>query len=383
MRLALLLAALWAVVGPFAVAARQARRAGTVEDFSGWRTNFEKRLVELGEFAEGGPGKDGIPAITKPDFVTVEAARSWLGLREPVISVVLDGEARAYPLQILIWHEIVNDRLAGRPIAVTFCPLCYSAVVFERTVRGRTHVFGVSGLLRHADLVMYDRETESFWQQLTGEAIVGDLTGARLRRVPAQIISFQQFAATHGNGRVLSRDTGYQRAYGANPYVGYDDVSGKPWFEGLDGDERLRPMEKVVTVSAGQTDRAYPYSVTQKLRVINDEIAGRPIVVFHAEGALSVLDQFDTNSSREVGSTGVFDPRVDGQKLSFAYAEGRFTDNETGSAWNITGKALSGPSKGKQLRPILHGDYFAFAWFAFKPQTEVYREEEAAAGDEP
>jgi len=181
--------------------------------------------IELSELMSGGPGKDGIPAIASPRFVSPEEAGRWLKFQEPVISLVVGGAARAYPLQILLWHEIVNDRIGGVPVAVTFCPLCYSAVAFDRRIEGSEYSFGVSGMLRNSDMIMYDRETESLWQQLFGEAIVGDLTGARLMPLPAQIISFRQFSAAYPNGRVLSRDTGYDRPYGRNPYVGYDDIN--------------------------------------------------------------------------------------------------------------------------------------------------------------
>jgi anti-sigma factor RsiW len=334
----------------------------------GWRTNTEKRSVDLGELISGGPPKDGIPAIDFPHFQKVSDAHRWLKPNEPVISLVVRDEARAYPLQILIWHEIVNDRIAGLPLAVTFCPLCYSAVVFDRTVDGQEYKFGVSGMLRHSDMIMFDRETESLWQQLTGEAIVGDLTGARLRQLPAQIISFEQFSSAYPDGFVLSRETGYKRDYGRNPYVGYDNISQRPFLFRSNQDERLLPMEKVITVSIGRIDRAYPYSITRKLRVINDSVDGQPVVIFHNDGAVSALDAATISTSRDVGSTGVFDPRVDGLRLIFLYENGKFMDQQRGSLWDITGQALEGELKGRRLAPIAHGDYFAFAWFAFKPQ---------------
>jgi hypothetical protein len=338
----------------------------------GWETNLSKRAIDLDELRAGGPGKDGIPALTDPRFESIQEARAWLADEEPVISLAVEDEARAYPLQVLIWHEIANDRIAGRPVAVTFCPLCYSAIVFDRTVEGRELVFGVSGMLRHSDLVMYDRQTESLWQQLTGRALVGDMTGSTLNRLPAQIISFGQFALAYRDGLVLSRETGYNRAYGRNPYAGYDDISGRPWMAPEAGDDRLPPMEKVVAVTIGDADRAYPHSLTRERRVISDQIEGQPIVIFHAEGAVSALDRQRVAASRQIGSTGVFDPRVEGRALTFDYAEGRFKDRQSGSTWDITGRALSGPLQGSRLKPIVHGDYFAFAWFAFKPETEVY-----------
>lgn len=151
------------------------------QSLQGWKTNTDKSLIDLGELKKGGPPKDGIPSIDSPKFVSPEEADSWIFAQEPVIALEYKGVARAYPLQILIWHEIVNEEIKGDPILVTFCPLCYSALVFDRTVNGETHEFGVSGFLRHSDLVMFDRKTETLWQQFTGKAIVGDYVGKTLK----------------------------------------------------------------------------------------------------------------------------------------------------------------------------------------------------------
>lgn len=346
--------------------------AGSNERVRGWRTNVSKRSIDLSEIVRGGPPKDGIPAIDRPRFVSVDEARRWLGHKEPVINLELDGEARAYPLQVLVWHELINDEIRGIPVAVTFCPLCYSAIAFDRRVDDRTLTFGVTGLLRHSDMVKYDRETESWWQQFTGEAIVGELTGKKLRQLPAQIIGFAQFAAAYPDGLVLSRETGFKREYGKNPYAGYDDVNSTPFaFQGKT-DHRLRPMERVIAVESGKAGKAYPYSITRKQHVVQDQIGSTNLVIFHAEGATSALDSGAMSESREVGATGVFDAQVDGRLLHFNYENREFVDSETGSHWNVVGQAMSGPLRGRNLRPIVHGDYFAFAWFAFRPDTEIF-----------
>ena len=348
--------------------------ANTDARFAGWRTNTAKRSVELGEIISGGPPKDGIPAIDRPNSVLIEDARRWLRGNEPVIALEVEGEARAYPLQILIWHEIVNDEIKGTPVAVTFCPLCYSALAFDRRLDGRTHSFGVSGLLRHSDMVMYDRETESWWQQFTGEAIVGDLTGKKLLQLPAQIVGFAQFAQAHPEGRVLSRETGHRRDYGRNPYTGYDDIGQSPFLFRGRRDERLPPMEKVVAVELGGKFKAYPHSITRARRVIYDRVGSQEIVIFHADGAASALDAGDISRSRDAGATGVFDPTVNGRRLHFRYEGDQFVDDETGSRWNILGQVTSGKLRGQRLRRITHGDYFAFAWLAFQPGTEIFRD---------
>jgi hypothetical protein len=338
-----------------------------------WETNTGKTLIDLDELIPGGPGKDGIPSIDNPEFVSADAAQSWISPNEPVIAVEYQDEARAYPLQILIWHEIVNDHIKGKPILVTFCPLCYSALVFERTVDGQVLEFGVSGFLRHSDLVMYDRKTETFWQQFTGKAIVGDYAGTWLKQINSQIISFEQFRNSYPSGKVLSRNTGHQRSYGDNPYTGYDDINNTPLVE--TDTEGLSPMEKVVGVQMGDRTKAYPYSITKKERIIHDTIADTSIVVFHVEGARSALDARKIAQSREDGSTGVFQQTIDGKRLTFEIRSGHIYDVQTDSRWNISGKAVEGPLKDKQLRPVTAGDYFAFAWMVFWPETELYSPE--------
>ena len=354
----------------------------------GFRTNTARRTIALGELRRGGPPKDGIPALDDPQFVRAAEAAGWLEGQEPVILLRLGSEARVYPLQILMWHEIVNDDVAGVPVAVPFCPLCYSAVAFDRRVQTpggpQTLEFGVSGMLRNSDLVMYDRQTETLWQQFTGEALVGDLVGDTLRVLPAQIVSFAQACEAAPEAPVLSRETGYDRDYGRNPYAGYDDVNGRAFlYEGAP-DGRLPPLARVIAVQWPGGARAYPTDLTRERRVIHDTLGGQPLVVFHGEGAVTALGEAVIAEAREVGSTGVFDPRVatpEGERdLTFRYeptpAEGGgpFVDEETGSRWTVTGEAVGGPLAGLRLRVLPHGDYFAFAWFAFRPETTVYAE---------
>jgi len=340
--------------------------------YPNWQTNFNKSTIDLSELISGGPPKDGIPAIFTPKFETQVEASDWMADNEPVIALEIDGEAKAYPLSILIWHEIANDNVGGVPVLVSFCPLCYSAIVYDRRVNGIEPHFGVSGLLRHSDMIMYDNATESYWQQFTGDAIVGDMVGATLELIPSQIISFKQFKDAYPNGVVLSKETGYKRKYGMNPYVGYDDIDQKPFLYRNDIDERLPPNEKVIAIMIGDVYKAYPYSITTEEHVIMDDVGSVKIAVFHGEGAVSALDDQIISYSKEVGSTGVFNRVIDDTTLTFKYNDGYFYDNETGSKWNITGNAIDGAYRGKKLGRIKHGDYFAFAWFAFRPETEIY-----------
>jgi len=364
---------LWSVGGLHAGVAQPSLPPDAPKALQQFDTDYSKHSIDLSTLKSGGPPKDGIPSIDDPSFVSVEAAGDWVAPEEPVILLEHEGTPRAYPLQILTHHEIVNDRIAGTPVAVTFCPLCYSALVFKRTLDGAPVEFGVSGLLRNSDLVMYDRKTETLWQQLTGTGIVGDLTGQTLEQRPSQIVSFRQFGKAHPDGEVLSRDTGYNRPYSRNPYAGYDDIDNKPFAYDGPTDDRLPPMAKVVAVTIGDTYKAFPHRTTEEERVIHDAVADRPLVVFHAPGAVSALDAARIEDSKDVGSTGVFDRRVDGRTLHFSYTDdGRFQDEETGSLWTVTGEAIEGPLKGTQLDRVQHGDYFAFAWLAFRPDAAIY-----------
>ena len=358
-----------ALLGPAPAEAQSPRVEQQLQQFD---TDLDRHSIDLDELRAGGPPKDGIPSIDNPSFVTPGSASDWIAPEEPVIALEVSGTAKAYPLQILTHHEIVNDRIGGVPVAVTFCPLCYSAITFRRVLDGEPVELGVSGLLRKSDLVMYDRTTETLWQQLNGQAIVGDRTGQQLERLPSQIISFAQFRAAYPNGQVLSRDTGHNRPYGQNPYAGYDDIDKKPFLYNGPENGKLPPMEKVVALTVDGTAKAYPHRVTKEQRVIHDTVGNQPLVVFHGSGAVSALDERQIRASKEVGSTGVFDPRAEGQRLRFRYEDGQFVDEQTGSTWTITGRAVSGPLEGTQLKRLSHGDYFAFAWFAFQPETQLY-----------
>jgi len=258
-------------------------------------------------------------------------------------------------------------------VAVTFCPLCNSAIVFDRRLDGIIYDFGVSGNLRNSDLIMWDRQTESWWQQLTGDAIVGELTGKRLTFLPAPMIAWADFKAANPQGQVLSRDTGFRRSYGENPYVGYDRADIPPFLFQGDLDGRLQPKERVAAVAIGDAAAAFPFSILEKERVVDYIVGGQDLVVFFKPGTRSALDGLLIGDSREVGATGVFDSNLDGRKLSFRAEGDTFVDNETGSVWNILGQATEGQLAGTQLMPIIHANHFWFSWGAFKPDTKIYQ----------
>lgn len=342
---------------------------------SSWNTNFDLRAIEWDEVRSGGPPRDGIPSIDNPQFVNFGDADMWVADVEPVVSLEVNGEARAYPLQVLTWHEIVNDQIGGVPVVVTFCPLCNSAIVFDRRINGDTVEFGVSGLLRNSDLIMYDRTTETLWQQFTGEGLVGDLTGEQLDFLPSQLISYANFKDAYPDGQVLSKATGHNRAYGQNPYVGYDTLPGRPFLFSGETDERLAPVDRVVTVRFTEeaVDVAYPVVTLAEMGAINDEPAGQPIVVFHLPGTTSALGDALIEHSEDVGATAVFSRIVSDQTLTFSRDGDHFVDAETGTKWNIAGHAVEGELVGEELTQIVAADHFWFSWVAFRPNTIIYQ----------
>ncbi len=339
---------------------------------SEFTTDFSKHLVPYSEILSGGPPKDGIPSIDNPQFQSTSEAEEWLNDREPVVFVQVGDDARAYPIQILMWHEIVNDTVGDEPLMVSFCPLCNTAIAFKRTFNGQVLDFGTTGRLRFSNLIMYDRQTETWWQQATGDAIAGEYTGAQLEFYPAAIISWKDFKTQYAEGKVLSRDTGRPRDYGRNPYFGYDDINQTPFLFRGETPGQLPPMARVLTVDLNGEATAYPYDVLSEFSVVNDTVGGEAIIVFWAEGTASALDRSNIPEGREVGAAVAYSRVLDGTTLDFEFKNGKILDAQTGSEWNILGRAITGELEGSQLEPVVSINHFWFSWAAFKPETRVY-----------
>ena len=276
--------------------------------------SLEGASIPVGEIRRGGPPRDGIPALDRP--TSVSAARAAWSDRSLVVGVELGGQARAYPIAILNWHELVNDRLGGRPILVSFCPLCGTAMVFDRRVREKTLRFGVSGLLYQSDLLMFDRATDSLWSQISAQAISGAQRGQRLALLRARTTTWGEWRTLHPATTVLSRDTGHPRDYAATPYAGYER-SEKLYFP-APLDRRYHPKMRVVGLRLAGEARAYPA----------DEI---------------------------VKAGGRVSDRFAGHEVRIAY------DGES-QLWSVS--APDGVD-------VIEG--FWFAWMAFHPQSTVYR----------
>ncbi len=222
----------------------------------GLETDTSQHSVELDELLPGGPPKDGIPALTSPKMVSLAEADIPEGTRGALLDI--GGERRYYPSSIFVWHEIANDEVGGKAVAVTFCPLCGSAVLFDGVVAGRELEFGVSGLLYESNLVMYDKGTESLWSQSLGEAIVGELTGTRLELLPVQMLDVAEVREKYPDALALSTDTGHQRDYENNPYAGYEDTE-QMYFPVSVNDKRFGAKELMYVFRLGDRSVATLY----------------------------------------------------------------------------------------------------------------------------
>ena len=343
-----------------------------------WLTDFTKHSVPFNEIMSGGPPRDGIPPVDNPKFASVSNAPEYMNDLEPVISVELNGDARAYPLAVLIWHEIVNDEVGGVPVTVTYCPLCNTAITFDRRVGDQVLDFGTSGLLRNSDLIMWDRQTETWWQQLTGDAIVGELLGTKLTFLPTPLISWADFVEAFPDGQVLTRETGFRRNYDGPPYSGYDQLDNRPFLFRGGTDPRLMAMERIIGLTIGQEGVAYPFALLQESPVVHDTVGETDLVIFYRPETNSAFAGPGYTDNRQVGSTGVYEPVADGRQLTFVSEGGKIVDEETGSEWNILGKAVSGELEGSQLPPVVHANHFWFAWAAFNPDTAIRTTEDVS-----
>jgi len=279
-------------------------------------TNGVKHLISLDEIYDGGPGKDGIPSIDSPKFVSVDEALKTFQKSGFGLSVELNGEARFYPYQILVWHELINDKFGDFPVLVSFCPLCGSGLVFDRRVNGQEVEFGVSGKLHNSDLLMYDRKTDTLWAQILGKAVVGPLTGMQLKQLPASVVDFETFSQKFKNGKVLSKNTGFNRNYDTGPYGNYD-TNDSIYFPIKNSDSRLHSKTRVLGIEIDGQFKAYTLEDIEEKGVIQDTFNNHQLEIKYNGGFVEIKDK-TTNQS---------------------------------------------------LVPV---NTFWFGWFAFHPDTEVY-----------
>jgi hypothetical protein len=321
----------------------------------------EKSIVPLDQIVSGGPPPDGIPSIDNPKFISVQEASKFLEDSELVLGLNINGDIRAYPLQILVWHEIVNDEIGSIPVAVTYCPLCFTNQVFNRTIDDGQEVveFGTSGKLYNSNLVMYDRTSKSLWSQAMAEGIVGKYAGTKLERVPFDVAYWKEWKQIYPESKILSRDTGSNRPYGVDPYGDYYTNS-DVLFPVSNKDNRLGLKEIVVGFENKGQYKAYKLQEIENKKVINDQVNGKPIALFS-------LHPFMVRAYDRIVEDGEL-------TLEFEYDadNNRIIDKQTGSEWNFEGMAIDGQMKGKQLTRLPYDEGFWFEWIGFHPKTGLY-----------
>jgi hypothetical protein len=366
-----------------ALSTEQAERDEGPGDREGffWESGVEpSSTIDINEIISGGPPPDGIPPIEDPVYESFDDAEVWLTDDSPVMVVRGETETKVFPLAILTWHEIVNDAIDGEPIVVTYCPLCNSGLTFNAELDGVVMDFGTSGRLWRSNLVMYDRQFGNLWTQFTGEAIVGErFLGQTLERIPSTLQGFAEVRATDPDALVLSRETGHNRNYGQNPYTGYDAEDNQPFLFRDETDGRFPAMTRVVGFPDGDGTAVLLDRVAED-RVVEFEDEEHPVTLWWVPGQASALDTASIDAGRDVGQTAAFVAELGGEPLTFEPVEGaegagedvaRFRDTQTGSGWNLAGRAIEGELEGERLQAVPIDDTFWFVWAVFKPDTSV------------
>jgi hypothetical protein len=287
-------------------------------------TDFSRTSVDFGSIMSGGPPKDGIPSIDKPEFVPLAKYKDAADT-EPVIAFSHKGDARAYPLRVLIWHEIVNDTVGGLPVSVTYCPLCNSSIVFDRRLDDKILDFGTTGKLRNSDMVMYDRQTESWWQQFTGTGIIGAMNGKSLKMLPSRVESLANFRSRYPDGKVLVPSDPNFRPYGNNPYMGYD-TSRRPFLYRGEMPKGIAPLAYVVKVG----NQAWSL---EKLTKAGTIVAG-DLTLIWTKGQNSALDMQEIAEGRDIGNVVVRRKTFQGSRdevydVTFAFVFHEFVEGGT------------------------------------------------------
>ena len=317
-------------------------------------TNGVKHNIPLDKIRGGGPPKDGIPSIDSPVFAEISDSQ-FMSDSDTVIGLVINGDAKAYPIFILVWHEIINDKVGETPVAVTYCPLCYTNQVFERIIDGVEVEFGTSGKLYNSNLLMYDRLTEFYWSQALGIAVKGELTGYHLNLIPFDVITWEDWVKLHPNTVVLTTDTGYIRSYATDPYGNYY-TEPRIMFPVEYSDDRMHPKEIIIGFNQDNTYKVYKQNDIESNIIINDSIG---------ETSMMLISLYSENSC-------AFERTINGMVLDFEYVDGKIFDTSSNSEWNYDGLSISGKYQGVQLERMPIEPGFWFEWVAFHPQTLVY-----------
>jgi len=300
--------------------------------------------------------RDHIPALTDPSFESVVSADQYLTDDGFGIDVAVEGYRRFYPVQVLVWHEAVNDTFRGKPLLVTFCPLCRSGAVYDRRVDGTEMTFGTAEEVWNSNILLYDKKTNSVWSQLDGIARRGASLGKSLAPYPSRWMTWADWKHAYPTGEVLSRNTGFVRDYTLDPYGAYR-TNQQVWFLVAKKDDRLATKERVFGVTLGKASAAYPEKAFVTKSILHDVIAGRPVVAWKDE---------------DTGSVSAFARNTAAHVLTFRSEKAGFVDAETESVWTSDGAAIKGPLKGTRLERLTTVPSFWFCWFAAHPDTQLY-----------
>ncbi len=321
-------------------------------DDNGW-------LIPFAEVRDGGPGKDGIPALNSPKFTNVSDA-TYLKDNDLVLGFADGSEVRAYPHTILDWHEIINDDTENHSLAVIYCPLTGTGIGWDRMINDKKTTFGVSGLLYNSNIIPYDRLTNSNWSQLLLKSVNGEKKGTKAKTLNLVETSWKTWKEMYPFSKVISTNTGFNRSYGKYPYGDYK-TSKNLIFPVKNKDNRLHEKERVLGIIIDGKAKAYRLSnFSGNGKLILNEYAGTSLVIAGSENANLIV---------------AFNSRLaDGTKLEFQFIENKLPAllrDKQGNVWDVFGRAIEGPRKGQTLQPVqqMMGYWFAFA--AFYPEIEV------------
>jgi len=345
-----------------------------------WSTDTTNHTVDVSEISLAAP-KDALPTLDFPKFINKNDKSFNFYEYEPVIVISFKGETKAYPLSLLTMFELSNDSLGGEQLMITFCPMCNAAMVFNRKINKDNKeyllTFGISGLLMHNDMIMYDKQTNTWWEQLMGEAIVGELAGTELKMMRALIISVKDYYDRYPEGKILSSEginivdktSGHRPFYHLNHDNKHIDST---YYLPEKVDNRLPPLERVLDIHVEDHIKIYPFSAIAKKGVINEVFDNMHFVIFYHKDMVSVLDEDKLSKSKHIGSATAFRSNLEGVNYTFHKKGNYFFDNQTHSTWDITGYCKEGVLKEKQLMILPHSNHFAFAYLAFFPDAEIY-----------
>lgn len=320
-------------------------------------TNGVKHLasINLNDIVLGCPGKDCIKSIDNPKFESVSSASTYLKDNDRILALKYEGIVKGYPSKILDRHEIVNDFFGEKPVLVSYCPLCGTGIAFKRQVNGETVEFGVSGRLYNSNLIMYDRKTSSFWQQITGKAIVGELTGKKLEQIPMDTMQWKDFKKRFPEANVL-KGVYPTTIYESYPYGDYEE-SNEVFFPVKNKNNKYKAKEWVYGLEINGKTKVWPEKEVNKANIINDELAGKKILI---------VKNPETNTIK------FFERTINNKTLEFTIVNGKLKTKDESSEWGFEGNALSGKLKGKKLKQIPVIRSFWFSWVALHPNTLTF-----------